>query len=354
MASDAPRQCVPLTCHGHSRPVPHIGFSGLTKDGAYYLISACKDNNPMLRDGQTGDWIGTFIGHKGAVWQARLSPDASAAATASADFTAKVWDTHTGECLYTLSHGHIVRAVAYPPDNSDLLATGGYEKKLRIWDLSEASSAAAGVDDKASPDGITSKTEQAFEIGPGIHKANIKFIVWTRDPNILVTAAGDTLRWFDLPSQSVVKEEVLDGEIGSCEFFAPAQELMEKSDVGGGLPVLAVAAGKSVYFWTGFRAMEELKRTKFDYKVASVALDTKGRKFIVGEDIPATWARVYRWDDGSEFDIHKGHHGPVWSIAYSPDTKLYATASEDGTIKLWKNCEGSYGLWRQSDGKPAE
>lgn len=32
--------------------------------------------------------IGTFFGHKGAVYQARLSPDAHTAATASADFTA--------------------------------------------------------------------------------------------------------------------------------------------------------------------------------------------------------------------------------------------------------------------------
>jgi len=34
--------------------------------------------------------IGTFFGHKGAVYQARLSPDTATAATASADFTAYV------------------------------------------------------------------------------------------------------------------------------------------------------------------------------------------------------------------------------------------------------------------------
>ncbi|KAH8833610.1 serine/threonine kinase receptor associated protein [Flagelloscypha sp. PMI_526] len=184
----------PLVAPGHTRPVTHISFSQILDDGTFMLVSSCKDGNPMLRE-WTGDWIGTFLGHKGAVWSTKLSLDASKAATGSADFTAKIWDTFTGNVLHSFPHNHIVRSVALGPQANHLL-TGGQEKKVRIFDLARPD---------ADPDFLLPTGSQVT------HEGTVKSVVWVGEhtgvtagedghikPNVWWSPSGNTVAFIPM------------------------------------------------------------------------------------------------------------------------------------------------------------
>ncbi len=58
------------------------------------------------------------------MWSCVLNSTAMLAATASADFSAKLWDAISGNELHTLQHSHIVRACQFA-EQSPKLITGG-------------------------------------------------------------------------------------------------------------------------------------------------------------------------------------------------------------------------------------
>lgn len=61
---------------------------------------------------------------------------------------------------------------------------------------------------------------------------------------------------------------------------------------------------------------------------------------------------MYKMDYSTltEIESFKGHFGPVHCVRFSPDGELYASGSEDGTLRLWQTTVGkTYGLWKCVD-----
>ena len=86
------------------------------------LLSALAPRLSFLR--RCGRLYQGEVGLQGAVWSCVLNSTAMLAATASADFSAKLWDAITGDELHTLQHSHIVRACQFA-EQSPKLITGG-------------------------------------------------------------------------------------------------------------------------------------------------------------------------------------------------------------------------------------
>ncbi|XP_031096064.1 serine-threonine kinase receptor-associated protein-like [Ipomoea triloba] len=291
---------VPLVCHGHSRPVVDLFYSPVTPDGVF-LISASKDSKPMLRNGETGDWIGTFEGHKGAVWSCCLDTNALRAASGSADFSAKIWDALTGDELHSFEHKHIVRACVFSEDTNFLL-TGGVEKILRIYDLNR-------------PDAPPREVAKS----PG----SVRAVSWLHSDQTILSSCTDMggVRLWDVRTGDIVRTLETKSPVTSAEVSQDGR-------------YITTADGFSVKFWDA-NHFGLVKSYNMPCTVESATLEPKyGFKFVAGgEDM---WVRVFDFHTGEELACNKGHHGPVHCVRFAPTGESYASGSEDGTIRIWQ------------------
>lgn len=297
---DKKKTIAPLVCHGHSRPVVELFYSPITPDG-FFLISASKDSNPMLRNGKTGDWVGTFQGHKGAVWSCCLDKPALRAASASADFTAKLWDALTGDELHSFDHKHIVRACAFSEDTQFLL-TGGFEKLLRVYDLNR-------------PDAPPREVDKS----PG----SVRTVSWLHSDQTILGSCSDMggIRFWDVRSGQIVRTLETEEAVTSVEVSQDGN-------------YITTVDGSSVKFWDA-NLFELVKSYEMPCIMESASLEPRfGNKFVAGgQDL---WVHVFDFHTGEEIGCNKGHHGPVHSVRFAPGGESYASGSEDGTIRIWQ------------------
>lgn len=307
------------------------------------------DGNPILRNGATGDWIGTYLGHKGAIWCARLSGDGSWAATSSADFSANVWNAQTGEVIVSLPHKHIVRTCDLNPGadktycikkqpgkfrnshTKDLrLVTASQDSVVRIWNIPEKRVEAQWSVVGASPSDSQSPKR-------------VRAVLWVRN-NIIVTVTFDGLvTWWEIEDPDDLKTKQDNERLLAVKKIRDLDLKGITGQVEHDLETITIAYNQNADVLNAVTGAV-IKRVTLSYKPSAFSINPEKTQFITGCSND-TWVRVHDYETGALLETFKGHHGPVHSISYSPDGNVAASGGEDGTIRIWKMKPGPFGLW---------
>ena len=99
----------PILLKGHERSITKILYN---REGDI-LFSVSKDNKPTAWWSDNGERIGTYNGHKGAVWDCDVTDDSKYFLTGSADGEAKVFNVRYGEQILSLRQQGPVRCVGW-------------------------------------------------------------------------------------------------------------------------------------------------------------------------------------------------------------------------------------------------
>ncbi|PRQ44911.1 putative transcription factor WD40-like family [Rosa chinensis] len=119
------------TLKGHTERLTDVAFSPVQN---HLLATASADRTARLWNSE-GAHLMTFGGHLDRLARIAFHPSGKYLGTTSFDKTWRLWDVETGEeLLLQEGHSRSVYAIDFHPDGS-LVATAGLDVLARVWDL---------------------------------------------------------------------------------------------------------------------------------------------------------------------------------------------------------------------------
>jgi WD40 repeat protein/serine/threonine protein kinase len=319
MASASGRNLFVLGEADHTAPVWDVVFS----PNGQRLVTTSAEGIAIVWDTSSGQELFTLIGHapgrpgltRNGITGVDFNADGKLLATASDDGTAKIWDATTGRELLTL-RGHAVAAgglpyngvvdVAFSPlDNGKYLATSGADGTAKIWDISAVPvlSEAEGLDTGISAAPVRSEAE-------GLDSDA------TTD-QALLTLSGH---------RNIVIDVAFSPD-GSRLITAGSDGVAKVWDISTALRAASPGDDTGV---TTDQALLTLAGHTGD--VAAVAFSPDGSR--LGTSSEDGTAKVWDATTGEELLTLSGH-GRILDLAFSPDGTRLATAGTDGMVRLY-------------------
>lgn len=245
----------------------------------------------------------------GVAW----SPDGSILAAASAAGPITLFDAASGTVRHELAgHADGTNALAWAPDSSRLLASGGQDGKVRFWRSAEG--------------------EQTAEASLG--SAWVEHLAWRvgGDTPLLFAAAGKKLAAID-PAGAIV--HAFPDAPKTISALSASANARVASGQKTGTSCLAAAYFGGVAVWEA-KSFSSLREFGYGNALPAVTWSPDGRWLVAGTQDNA----VHLWAPAEDEELHmSGYETKLRELSFSPDSKWLATGGGRDAC-VW-DCSGA-------------
>ncbi|KAI8608659.1 WD40-repeat-containing domain protein [Chytriomyces sp. MP71] len=291
---------------GHTDEVWFVSFS---PDGSH-LASASKDATAIIWDAKSFQPIHTLRGHSDHISVVAWSPDSQHLLTGSNDHSIKRWSIRTGTCVATYtSHTDTITSLAFLPPESphsrgnDAFVSSSIDKNVFLWDA---------------------------VLGRVMHRWNgvrVTDLCVTNDGARLVTISDRRIRIFDLmgPAKDEIMTMQESDSITSICAAGESNQILVNVSVCQEIHLWDIAEGRILRRFTGHKQGRFVIRSCFGGIHQTFVLSGS-------ED-----ANVYVWNREHcvLLECLQGHTATVNSVSWNPSMNVFASASDDHTIRIW-------------------
>jgi WD40 repeat protein len=341
------------TITGHSNNVNSVAYSPDNNR----ILSGSSDGTAKIWDAATGRELLSLSRNTTPVYRVALSPNGKRLASGSQDGIIRIWDIENGKMLQAIT-AHVfngnnvpVFSVEYSADGRRILS-GGDDDTIKIWNAETGrnirtiqTGAGSALVASYSPDGrrilgaLQDKCLKIWDAETGRelrtltgHSAIVWAAAWSPDGKRIASGSDDlSIRLWDAETGREIRTVSANAHAGRVNMldFSPDGKQMISSGANGVIGVWNAENGSLI------KALAA--------KVASVAYNQDGKSVLAGLtdgsinvfDYYFFISSWHAWYDMAQPKLITGHRATVNHAIFSADGKFYASASSDGTVRVW-------------------
>lgn len=274
-----------------------VGFS---PDGR--LLASAHEGGTVQLWSLDGQPQGTLEGHEDTVVNVSFSPNGRFLVSTGADDTVRLWQVGQAKAVRVWSPGQGVRTASFSPDSRQLV-TAGDDGTLVIWRVA---------------DGVRQRTIQA-------HSEAVNSVAWYPDGTGFVSASRDrTLRRWSRDGTRQATFASGSGSTGSVNWVS----VSPRGDL-----IASASSDNRVRLWTFEGELLQVMQGHTG-RVNWVSFSPEGMPLQLVSGSDDRTVRLWQLD-GTNTEIFEGHGDSVLSVGFHPQQELLASASKDGTVRLW-------------------